>query len=361
MKNLSKRDSIKIQTAADINSPKIRRFIAENGNLIWKFAKEIFMLIEAARGEYTDLRIPGIVATAGGALLRFCECRRSKSDWADIDISVSRSADGAQSWDQVLVIKSEGNTLNNPVAIAAEDKIFFLYLKNYKELYLKVSTDDGITYSESRRIDVDSLVDFFYNAVAVGPGHGIYHQGRILVPMWFAYSKRDPKDHRPSFIAILYSDDCGESWHIKRILEDASLNNPSECALATDADGRVLISIRHEGKEKCRAISISPDGVSDWSTPVLEKSLPDPICMGGMTHNNGVIYHSNCSSSSARENLVINTTSDAFKSMRTFAVSDKGGYSDMAILRDEIYIYYEKVSDAGRFELHLDKINLKDL
>ncbi len=316
------------------------------------------MLIERARGEYTDLRIPGIVATAGGALLRYCECRRAKSDWADIDIIVSRSADGAQSWDEVLVIKSEGNTLNNPVAIVTEDEIFFLYLKNYNELYVKVSTDDGITYSESRRIDVDSLVDFFYNAVAVGPGHGIYHRGRVLVPMWFAYSKRDPKDHQPSFIAILYSDDGGESWNIKRILEDAALKNPSECALAVTEDGNVIISIRHEGNEKCRAISISPNGVSDWSTPVLEKSLPDPICMGGMTHNNGVVYHSNCASASARENLVINATSDSFETMRSFKVSDKGGYSDMAILQNELYIFYEKVSNVGRFELHLDKIDL---
>ncbi|MBE6635333.1 MAG: exo-alpha-sialidase [Ruminococcaceae bacterium] len=316
------------------------------------------MLIEGARGEYTDLRIPGIVATAGGALLRFCECRRAKSDWADIDISVSRSADGAQSWDEVLLIKSEGGTLNNPLAVATEDKIFFFYLKNYKELYVKVSTDDGITYSESRRIEVDSLVDFFYNAVAVGPGHGIYHRGRILIPMWFAYSRERDTDHHPSFIAILYSEDGGETWHIKRILEDAHLNDPSECALAPAADGRVLISIRHEGKEKCRAISVSPDGVSDWSTPVFEKSLPDPICMGGMTYSEGVVYHSNCASVSARENLVINATSDSFKTMRTFAVSDKGGYSDMAILRGSLYIFYERVSDRGNFELHLDKIDL---
>ena len=56
------------------------------------------MIVEKAYGDYTDFRIPGIVATEMGTLIRYCECRRSRSDWADIDIKVDRSEDEGKSW-----------------------------------------------------------------------------------------------------------------------------------------------------------------------------------------------------------------------------------------------------------------------
>ena len=57
------------------------------------------MIIEKTYGNYTDFRIPGMVVTEKGTLLRYCECRRSVSDWADIDIKISRSCDGGESWE----------------------------------------------------------------------------------------------------------------------------------------------------------------------------------------------------------------------------------------------------------------------
>ena len=60
------------------------------------------MVVEKAIADYTDFRIPGLVVTENGTLLRYCECRRSYSDWADIDIKVSRSTDGGKTWETVL-------------------------------------------------------------------------------------------------------------------------------------------------------------------------------------------------------------------------------------------------------------------
>jgi hypothetical protein len=45
------------------------------------------------------------VATGKGTLLRYCECRKTASDWAEIDIKISRSGDGGATWDTVLMIE----------------------------------------------------------------------------------------------------------------------------------------------------------------------------------------------------------------------------------------------------------------
>ena len=154
------------------------------------------MVVEKAYGKYTDFRIPGIIATGRGTLLRYCECRCSDSDWAEIDIKISRSEDCGVSWKTVLLINSEGNTLNNPVMFVDGDQLVFLYCKNYKEIWKCVSTDDGKTFSAAGRIDFESSVNFFYNVAAIGPGHGLVYGGVLVVPIWFAYNKENEKSHQ---------------------------------------------------------------------------------------------------------------------------------------------------------------------
>lgn len=130
------------------------------------------MIVERGNGDYTDFRIPGIIATEKGTLLRYCECRKSGGDWSVIDIKISRSEDCGNTRNTVLLIKSDGQTLNNPVMFVFGEKLVFLYCKNYKEIWSRVSFDDGKSFSEATRVDLESRIDFFFNAVAVGPGRG---------------------------------------------------------------------------------------------------------------------------------------------------------------------------------------------
>ena len=52
-------------------------------------------LFTANEGGYPLYRIPGIVVTAKGSLLAYCEARKNaKGDWGHIDILVRRSTDG---------------------------------------------------------------------------------------------------------------------------------------------------------------------------------------------------------------------------------------------------------------------------
>ena len=95
------------------------------------------MLLEKVNGEvYSQCRIPGIVITENGTLLAYYECRKSNSDWAEIDIKIIRSSDEGDSWQTVNVLEGNGNTLNNPVMFVKGEELHFLFLKNYKELFI---------------------------------------------------------------------------------------------------------------------------------------------------------------------------------------------------------------------------------
>lgn len=321
------------------------------------------MLVESACGEYTDFRIPGMVATEKGSLLRYCECRRSVSDWADIDIKVSRSEDEGKTWETVHLIESGGNTLNNPVMFVYGNRLILLYCKNYKELYKCVSDNDGKTFGNSSRVDFESSVSFFFNVVAVGPGHGIVHNGRLLTAAWFAFNKSDPKSHFPSFSSTLYSDDGGESWKVGEPVFRDEIVNGSEGALAVNSDGEVILSLRHEGEKRTRAIVKSSDGISGWHSLTFENNLPDPVCMGSMTHKGGRIYHINCASDNdfkvgghgkARVDLTVKISDDNFKTYHSIPISGTGGYSDIALLDNKICVLYEKTRSP--FELFFEVI-----
>lgn len=315
------------------------------------------MLIEKAAENGAGCRIPGIVITKNGTLLGYYECRNSYlSDWAEIDIKVIRSTDKGENWESAFVISSNGNTLNNPVMIVDGANIHFLYCQNYKQLFYCKSVDDGKTFSVPTEI-TSFLEDcgFFYSVVAVGPGHGIVHNGNLIVPVWFAANHEDPKEHHPSFIGTIYSSD-GIEWHLGEIIGKDVLLDPSESALAVTKDNRVLISIRNE-TTKCRALAVSDTGYSDWQDLRFAENLPDPICQGSMCFNDTSIFHINCDSSSARENLTVKTSEDNFQSYKSIYVDEKAGYSDIAIEGDWIYIFYEHMADC---ELHFKKIFLSN-
>ncbi len=321
------------------------------------------MVVEKACGDYTDFRIPGIVATERGALLRYCECRKSQGDWSAIDIKVSRSNDGGKTWREVLLIKGDGATMNNPVMFATGEKLVLLYCKNYKEVYKCVSFDDGESFKESERVLFDT--DFPYTVVAVGPGHGISHGGRLLTAVWFAFDENNPKAHRPSFVSTLYSEDGGESWQVGELIYPSKLINPSEAALAVTKEGEVLISIRHDGERKTRALAQSTDGISGWHGLRFEENLVDPTCMGGMTHKDGILYHVNCASPTERRDLTVKISRDGFLSTEEIKISDEGGYADIALLNGKLFVLYEKVIVKGPslwdwepICLHLDTVEL---
>ena len=118
---------------------------------------------------YAYYRIPGLVVTARGTILTYCEARLdSRHDWSTLDVVMRRSTDGGDTWNQPCKVshvegpKSEnptavaagygqpyGPTYNNPVAITGRDgTVHLLYCLEYMRCFHARSQDDGKTFSK---------------------------------------------------------------------------------------------------------------------------------------------------------------------------------------------------------------------
>jgi len=303
------------------------------------------MIIEKANTEYSTCRIPTIVMTNSGRLLACYECRKDYSDWAEIDFKIIKSDDGGENWQTLHVIKGEGNTLNNPVFIVKDDTVHFLYCKNYRYTYYCKSDDGGQTFSPPKDIsDIFREKGIAYTVVAVGPSHGIVHNGNLLVPVWFAYDEEDLQAHKPSFITTIYSKDDGASWEVGDLIGKEFFVNPSECSLAVDKDNKVVISIRNENGDhfhSFRGFAESQTGYSDWTDILLRENMRDWICQGSMYALNGKLYHVNCVGE-ARTQLTLKISDDGFKNYESVLVDEVGGYSDLVVKDGVAYILYER-------------------
>jgi sialidase-1 len=265
-------------------------------------------LFTAGEGGYETYRIPGVVVTAKGSLIAYCEARRTaRSDWGEIDILMRRSTDGGQTWsepvklgklpadvkkNEVATAQKLGQpdkfTMNNPVAIAAPDgTVHFLYCIEYARCFYMQSRDDGATFSEP--VEITKAFEPFrdeyaWKVLATGPGHGIaLKSGRLVVPVWLS-TGTGGHAHRPSAVSTIFSDDQGKTWQRGEIVAQhgEEILNPSETALVELSDGRVMANLRTESKVNRRLVSISADGATKWSAPKFDDALAEPICMASL-------------------------------------------------------------------------------
>jgi len=312
------------------------------------------MRLEQAYTEYRAYRIPGLILTGQGSLLAYYECRKeTTSDWSSIDLKVTRSTDGGDSWQTVCMLDGGDATLNNPVMIADGDVVHFLYCKNYKEIFYCQSKDDGKSFSASRRVgEIDEDMKRSYTVIALGPGHGVTRGEELLIPMWFANNPDDPLAHQPSWIATVYSRDHGQTWRVGELLGEDLFVNPSECALAVMGDGKILNSIRNENVEHLRGLAISDNGYEGWRDVRLAETLPDPICQGSMASFGDTLYHVNCVSQDPKQRtmLTLKISGDGFATCEEILIDELGGYADVAVSEDWIYILYERnVKEDGLY------------
>jgi sialidase-1 len=263
---------------------------------------------------YNLYHIPGVVVTAKGSILAWCEARKRPtgvSDWDDIRILLRRSTDDGKTWSAPRSIASvdgpkEKNpfallmknvdpadvTYNNPVMIADKDgTIHMLFCLEYMRCFYQRSTDDGLTFTAP--VEITSVFDAFkkvYNwkVLATGPNHSIQlKNGRLVVPVWLS-TGTGGNAHRPSVTATIYSDDQGKTWKAGEIAVPCTEEwiNPNETVAIELNDGRVMLNVRSESKAHRRLITTSTDGATNWSTPKFDSALLEPICMAGIVRYN---------------------------------------------------------------------------
>jgi len=340
---------------------------------------------------FAHYRIPGLVVTAKGTVLAYCEARKNdREDWGEIEVHLRRSVDGGKTWGAVQHVahnapRIEGNpkkkvggeheqTVNNPVAIVDRDgTVHFLYCVNYTRCFYQRSKDDGLTFTAP--VEITSAFAGFgrRNVIATGPGHGIQlATGRLLVPVWVGSDRADdPAKHEA---ATIYSDDHGQTWKAGDIAipQDGEFLRPNECSVVQLSDGSVMMNARTESKTNRRAVTTSPDGVSRWAAPRFDDALWDAICMGSLTtppQAPGVVLFATThnlkldekgqwvpGARAPRRNLSVNLSRDDGKTWAASKPLEPGSsaYSDLAVLPDgTILCFYEKYRDLtlARFSL----------
>ena len=320
-------------------------------------------------------RIPGVVVTPKGTVLAYAEARKNgSSDWGEIEIHLRRSTNGGKSWEASSQIahhgarlegnprKAEGGekeqTVNNPVAIVDRETgaIEFLYCINYARCYSMRSTDDGVTWSAP--VDITASFEPFrakydWKVIATGPGHGIQiKSGRLVVPIWLAYGNAG--DHAPSAAGTIYSDDHGKTWQAGDLClpNEGDFGNPNETMITELSNGRVMLVSRSVSKANRKIVTTSPNGATDWTTPVFHDQLWEPVCMASIIAHPakpGTLIYSNPHTlkldkdgkevpegRGKRENLCIKLSHDDGKTWPINKVLDPGkaAYSDLAVLPD---------------------------
>ena len=259
---------------------------------------------------YQLYHIPGIVVTAKGTVLTWCEARKRSagvSDWDDIRILLRRSTDDGKTWSTAKSIADVPGpkaknpfalkmknvdpndvTYNNPVLIADKDgTVHMLFCLEYERVFYQRSEDDGMSWSQPS--EITSTFDAFkkgyaWKVLATGPNHSIQLKtGRLIVPVWLSTGEGG-NAHRPSVTATIYSDDQGKTWKAGDIAVPCTEEwiNPNETVAIELDNGSVMLNVRSESKAHRRLVTVSKDGATGWSTPKFDDALLEPICMGGI-------------------------------------------------------------------------------
>lgn len=340
-------------------------------------------------GEYASMRIPALVMTKKGTLLAFCEGRiGTSSDWADMDLLMRRSTDKGKTWNpnQVIASRQGGTPTSNATPIVDRDgTVHLIYQRDYARAYYTQSKDDGKTWSKA--IDITYAFDAFkleydWKVLAPGPGHAIQlKNGRLLVPVWLS----DPdklvphRSHGPSCVATIYSDDLGKTWKRGAIAakNTPELKSPNETVAVQLEDGRVMLNMRSPSNVHLKAITYSLDGVSNWSKPVFDEELFEPVCMAslikvpskGKTKKTTLVFANPDSRNIEkfpRKNLTVKLSFDDGENWPVQKVLNTGpsGYSDLAVdSKGTIYCLYETntIGKGWNYSLVLKKFKLKKL
>ena len=249
-------------------------------------------------GDYnsTNYRIPGVITAKDGSIVAVTDKRKyNQGDLPeDIDIVCRRSTDGGHTWSEPYTI-AQGTGYNHVfgdcvLAWTNDDNgliagfvggvgLWNSTPSNPIRSYIARSYDNGQTWTEP-----EDITDFIFGSNCVVPEHrtwraSFFGSGNGLITstgrIMFVAAIRETTAQSLSNYAV-YSDDNGITWHVSG---RASVSG-DEAKVTELVDGRILMSIRHNGK---RWYNISNDGGETWqSSTSTWNDITAPACNGDM-------------------------------------------------------------------------------
>ncbi|HRR17044.1 MAG TPA: exo-alpha-sialidase [Bacteroidales bacterium] len=272
-------------------------------------------------------RIPGLATTKAGTLLAIYDVRRlsSRDLQGDIDIGLSRSTDGGNTWEPMRIVldmdewgglPQKFNGVSDACILVDENsgKIFVAGLwmhgvldtagrwieglteesnawehqwrrkgsqpgfdvRQTSQFLITTSTDDGKTWSEPENLTRMCKRREWW-LLAPAPGRGITMDDGTLV---FPAQGRD--ENGVPFSNIIYSLDGGLTWKTS----NPAFSGTNECAVVQLDDGTLMLNMRYGQRQKGetgRAVAVTSDLGKTWREHTSSRNtLREPVCMASL-------------------------------------------------------------------------------
>ncbi len=376
-----------------------------------EFAYRPAVVVRAAGQDNCDTyRIPGIITTNNGTLIAVYDNRynNSKDLQEDIDVGMSRSTDGGQTWEPMKVIMDMGkwggrterlNGIGDPAVLydhttgtiwvaglwvsglSEKDMLWWASKPGMKpdetgQFVLVKSTDDGVTWSEPVNI-TGQIKDPSWQLMFQGPGRGIaLDDGTLIFPAQFKADigeKALDGGQYTSHSTIVYSKDGGETWQIGT----GAKPNTTEAQVVQLDDGSLMLNMRDDRNRRIkdetngRAVAVTSDFGKTWKLhPSSNSALPEPNCMASLIdadvqiegEQQQILFFSNPNSKESRTNMTIKASLDGghtWPEAHWVELNEAQGfgYSCMTMVDENtVGILYEGVKD-----LYFQKVPVEEL
>ncbi len=282
-------------------------------------------------------RIPGMATTGKGTLIAVYDVRyKSSGDLpGNIDVGMSRSADGGRTWEPMKIIMDmgpphENNGCGDPSVLfdPVTKKLWVaaLWSKGNRSIagsepgfspdstgqfVLISSDDDGLTWSAPYSI-TSQVKNPAWHVFFNGPGNGIaMKNGTLVFPSQYWDESKKPGIPHSS---IIYSEDHGKTWKSGT----GAKYNTTESQVVETSPGVLMLNMR-DNRGRYRSIATTSDMGKTWiEHPTSYEALPDPVCMASFIKAKvnvkgkikDVLFFGNVASQSGRQNTTIKASLD---------------------------------------------------
>lgn len=341
-----------------------------------------------------SFRIPGLVTSNKGSLLGVYDVRYNNS--ADlqeyVEIGLSRSTDGGQTWEKMRIPMAFGeyeglpkaqNGVGDP-AILVDKKTGTIWIvaawthgmgnarawfnsmpgmdmHHTAQLVMVKSDDDGQTWSEPINV-TEQVKDPSWYFLLQGPGRGIsMEDGTLVFASQYIGSDRIPN------AGIIYSKDHGKTWNISTLAR----TNTTEAQVVEVKPGELMLNMR-DNRGGSRAVATTKDMGKTWTEHASSRSaLQEPVCMASLISvkakdnvlGKDILLFSNPNDTKDRKNITIKASLDGGVTWlpENQVLLDSGynwGYTCLSMIdKETVGIFYESSAAHMTFQA----VKLKDI